>query len=119
MKLFTAALLAFAFLSACSSKSKSPPASAPAATQAADKNSKDAARKPKTPAMTAETVTCVNEKDSRTIAVASEATKSCSVTYTKFGTAENIASSTQGTDHCKNVSDRIRKNLEAAGFTCN
>jgi hypothetical protein len=64
-----------------------------------------------------EGVTCRNGNDIREISI--ETTDSgCSVKYTKFGTASEIASADKGSDHCKNTVEKVKGNLSAAGFSC-
>lgn len=42
----------------------------------------------------------------------------CTLQYTKAGNTNEIASGGVGSEHCQNVSDKIKGNLESAGFKC-
>lgn len=42
----------------------------------------------------------------------------CEVRYTKFGKTETVAKSRRKAEHCIQVSQKIIKNLKAAGFDC-
>ena len=63
-------------------------------------------------------VKCKNSKEERTIEIETVQPKGCKVWYTKSGQRQNIASSSQGTQHCENVSGKIKTNLQSAGYTC-
>lgn len=47
-----------------------------------------------------------------------KAGEGCSLAYFKAGVEEVVASSASGDSHCKTVQERIRTNLEKAGFSC-
>lgn len=64
------------------------------------------------------TITCKNKRDVRTIGIKTEGS-SCSVVYKKYGSENTVATGNSASSHCKTVHDRIKSNLEAAGFTCN
>jgi hypothetical protein len=64
-----------------------------------------------------ETVTCKNGSDERTLAL-TEANGGCELTYTKFGNAQQVATSGNGKEYCENVREKIKTKLEGAGFSC-
>lgn len=80
---------------------------------------------PATPSTTAKPATkdgensvlCKNGPDERMIKVQKQNSR-CEVLYTKFKETNSIATSVSGTDHCDEVSKRVRSNLEGAGFKC-
>jgi hypothetical protein len=61
---------------------------------------------------------CTSGSDERVIEITSKG-EGCTVEYTKLKEKKEIASAEHETDHCKQVAQKIRGHLEAAGFTCN
>lgn len=62
-------------------------------------------------------VTCTNGADTRTLAVSTSGT-GCELMYTKNGEAKSIATAVNETGYCAGVSEKVVKNLTAAGFDC-
>jgi len=111
----------FVFLSGCTQASKKgskPEAkSATATTPAAKADKKETAEEAQS------RVVCKNGSDERAIQVVKAAEKSasgriCEVVYAKFSKSDVVAGSTNSHAYCEGVQNKIRKNLEAAGFTC-
>ena len=99
---------------AAPSASASPSASpSPNASPVAQPQAKSAA-----PVASGKEMTCSRASEQRKLEVEAVQPKGCTVWYTKFGERSNIASSTVGEAHCNTVRDRIKGNLEAAGFAC-
>lgn len=99
----------------CSSAPTTKPA-APAATATpapADASAKAATAEAKTDALK-----CKRDSDERSIEIEAVEKTSCKVWYSKFGQRANIASSAKGTSHCHDVRNKIKSNLEGAGFKC-
>ncbi|NJL24398.1 MAG: hypothetical protein HC902_03995 [Calothrix sp. SM1_5_4] len=95
------------------------PAQAPAtatasttATQPPDAKSKPAKSEEK-PVMT-----CARGSETRTIRIEDVQPKGCKLWYSTRSETEPTATSSIGPDHCNQVRDRIRQNLESAGFAC-
>jgi len=65
-----------------------------------------------------DTVTCKIDGDTRVIEVAKFEKAGCEVFYTKMGNKESKASAAWDVAYCQSVADRMRGNLEKAGFTC-
>lgn len=64
------------------------------------------------------TVSCQGMGDDlRTIAIAKEG-GGCKVDYTKAGSTQTIASAAADFNYCQEKSDKVRVNLESAGFKC-
>jgi len=61
---------------------------------------------------------CQRDKDVRSFEIEVSQPKGCELVYSKHGSKEKIASSAHGTTHCEQVRERVRGNLEAAGFKC-
>lgn len=128
---FAALLIVATFFVSCSSKQKAatPDSTAPATAQAADAKKadgktdakKDAKKDEKSTtaaaAASAGVMTCKNGSDTRTLDVVKK-DAGCEVSYTKFGETTAPASSSNGTAHCESVKERIKTNLENAGFQC-
>lgn len=70
-----------------------------------------------TTATSAAKSTCMMKNDKRVIDVRSQGS-GCELAYNKFGNEEVVATSVKGTEHCQKIADRIRGNLENAGFKC-
>lgn len=62
-------------------------------------------------------ITCTQGSDSRSIELKT-AGAVCELMYTKNGEAKSIATAKNGTEYCAGVSDKVVKNLSAAGFSC-
>lgn len=62
-------------------------------------------------------ITCSAGQDKRLISVKA-VDKGCEVVYDKNGTVTAPGSAQNGTDHCKGIQEKIKTNLENAGFTC-
>lgn len=61
---------------------------------------------------------CKNEKDSRTLEILKDSGEGCKLMYSKYGKDEEIASSGNGMDYCKNVLSKVEVNLKNGGFEC-
>src|SRR5262249_49997696 len=61
---------------------------------------------------------CVSGKDERTL-VAQAKGMGCEVLYSKGGNPRSVASARRGMDHCNQIRERMKKNLESQGFRCN
>lgn len=122
-----ALLIVAAFFVSCSSKQKSTTdttAATPAQAADAKKDEKADAKKDgekstakSAAAASSGAMTCKNGSDTRTLEVVAK-DSGCEVSYTKFGETTTPASSVNGTAHCDSVKDRIKTNLENAGFQC-
>lgn len=62
--------------------------------------------------------TCVSKGDSRKISVLSGADGGCGVVYNKMNEAKTVAVAKVDANHCDTVANKIKSNLEAAGFDC-
>jgi hypothetical protein len=82
--------------------------------QAVEKKADEAAGS----AAAAGTVTCKSGKDERTLSVAGTEGGGCEVKYTKFGQESTPGNSANGMEYCNQVSEKIQKNLIAAGYKC-
>jgi hypothetical protein len=63
-------------------------------------------------------VTCTNKGDTRTIKVLNVEGGGCGVVYNKSGADKTVAMAKNSLDHCDNVSNKIKTNLEGAGYDC-
>lgn len=63
--------------------------------------------------------TCTLKNDVRVLSHIKLTDGGCSVSYSKFGEISEAAKARYNLDHCSAVYDRIRGNLESAGFDCN
>ena len=63
-------------------------------------------------------IACVRDSDERLMEIVEAQPKGCSLYYTKGGERSSIASSTNANTHCESVRDRMKKNLEEAGYKC-
>jgi outer membrane lipoprotein-sorting protein len=107
-------------LSACSTSAKKAAEAKEAKTAAASAAQGEAVKakaKAKEAAAAAGDVKCKNGTDERTLTV-SKTESGCELTYVKFGTSSVLASSANGSTHCEQVLERVKKNLEAASFSC-
>lgn len=86
------------------------------ATKKADKATAPAAA-PAATSASANATTCTHGADIRSLALSSSGT-GCELTYTKNGDAKSIASAKNESTFCAGVSEKIVKNLTAAGFSC-
>lgn len=123
---YTLPLIASLSMMGCASKSKSPaapgpqgqsaviapasPASATAVSSAHPKS--EAAPQAMKPIM------CVRETEQRKLETQNSSPSGCELWYTSYGNRHKIAWSTKAKTHCESTSERIRKNLESAGFKC-
>jgi PBP1b-binding outer membrane lipoprotein LpoB len=69
-------------------------------------------------AAAAEKVECVTGNDKREIALIKPEAGGCEVHYQKFGQNRVAASAKRDTEHCTGIYERIKGNLESAGFVC-
>lgn len=105
-------------------KESSQPAPTPAPVQAAAEKPKAttspqvAVAEKKSESPTRLDVRCTSGSDQRGIVVLPK-DAGCELHYSKFGTSSVIANAqNSGTEYCDQVQDKVRKNLEAAGFSC-
>jgi hypothetical protein len=91
------------------------PASQPSPAAAGDHAATAAKSAPQ--AASAGVVICRHGADERKLEIFTEKT-GCVVRYTKQEKPRDIASAAPGSDHCKNVVQKVRGHLEAAGFSC-
>lgn len=61
---------------------------------------------------------CKNEKDSRSLEILKGSSQGCKLMYSKYGKDQEIASSRNGIDHCKQVLSKVETNLKNGGFEC-
>lgn len=66
----------------------------------------------------AEKITCTSGGDVRTLEMSSGDGKVCRLNYTKTGETKEVASGVSDTSKCNEIRDRIKGNLEGAGFKC-
>lgn len=107
-------------LSACSNKEKAQePATAPKATSAEKKATtpKTLEKSKSSQSTYGQTVTCTLNKDVRVIDVRSNG-EGCEVFYKKLDQESSIGNANSGTEHCKQIQQRVAKNLSTAGFSC-
>ena len=126
---FTLVISAFLTLSftACSSDSKKTEAPKAADEKSSTAIQKTAVTKPKAVSSSADkanvatttlgALTCTHGSDSRSIEIKSPGA-GCELMYTKNGDAKSIATAKNGTTYCAGVSEKLAKNLSAAGFSC-
>lgn len=62
-------------------------------------------------------VRCKHNTDDRTLVIVPK-DAGCALYYSKSGTNTVLARSKVGTQYCENVQAQVKKNLEAAGFSC-
>lgn len=118
MSLSLIAGLALTFAVGCASKKNMTDASAktPAAETSSTKT-KAPAQKTENAKNQKTSLKCTNKGDVRTIDIQAK-DGGCVVKYTKFGTENDIASSSKGTSHCVKVLHKVQANLTKAGFKC-
>ena len=120
-------VVAFAF-SACKTAPKSgdskpaaqasAPAAQPAAKVAPAEPAAKVAKKPSTEGATLDSlVSCKSGSDERTIEI-SKKDGGCSVHYTKAGEAKEIGNAVNDHGTCQQIVDKVRGNLQNAGFAC-
>lgn len=61
---------------------------------------------------------CANGKDKRSLEIR-PAGSGCEVVYTKFEQENVIASGSTGKGYCEQTVEKVKSNLENAGFSCN
>lgn len=66
----------------------------------------------------AATFTCTTGSDERKVEVVKANASECEVYYTKNGNKTRIAHAKYGAQYCSEVANRVKTNLEGAGFTC-
>lgn len=64
-----------------------------------------------------EGVECIHDKDVRKLEVMTK-DAGCVAHYTKGGTSSQIGNSRKGVELCRSSIEKVRKNLEAAGYEC-
>ena len=117
MKSLLVLSISLLFIAGCSSKGKKGEGTT-AKDGAKQEASADSKADGKTSSATsASKSTCMMKNDKRVIDVRTQ-NKGCELAYTKFGNEEVVATSMNGTDHCQKIADRIKGNLENAGFKC-
>lgn len=110
-------VIASTLIVSCSSKSKDA-AGTTAATTKQDAKKVDAkAKKAAATATSAGSLVCKSGSDTRSIDVIQK-DGGCELSYTKFNETTTPATSANGTAHCESVKEKIKGNLESAGFTC-
>lgn len=65
-----------------------------------------------------ESIKCLRDSEIRTIEIEMTQPKGCNLWYTRFDNKSAVASSKIGKNHCEQVLNKIRSNLEAADFKC-
>ena len=121
MKLSIFAALILAFSVGCAGKSKKMDDKKGKETAKAEMKKGEMAGKEKSasePMASAEGRTnCMMKNDKRFVEVRKSG-NGCELAYSKFGNEEIVATSLSGSDHCQKIADRIKGNLENAGFEC-
>ena len=108
------------FATACTSKPKATTeatAKAEAVKTEAAKTATAATDKAATKAPEKGEMLCERAKESRSLRLEDVQPKGCKLWYSNHG-SEPVAWSDVGPTHCEQVRDRIRTNLESAGFKC-
>ena len=62
--------------------------------------------------------TCTSGDDVRTVAVLDGTNGGCGVVYNKMGADRTIAVAQYDMEFCPEIQNKVKGNLEAAGFTC-
>lgn len=116
-------LATLGLLAACAGKPKTDAVSAPPTKQTSD-------IKPITPPATAtaastaakptaiDVYVCKRDSDVREVYIEPVSPLGCKLWYSNIKTGNPVASSTKGLTHCETVNQKIRSNLETAGFKC-
>lgn len=99
--------------------SPAPDSSSATNAESSNANKKSKKVKPTETSATAGVVTCTSGSDTRTIEVVSTESGGCETKYTKAGTTNSVGTAHVGTQHCSDISGKIKTNLEAAKFSCN
>jgi len=63
-------------------------------------------------------VTCSSKGDTRKITIMNVTEGGCGVVYNKAGADKTVAMAKNGGDYCDTVSNKIKSNLEGAGYDC-
>lgn len=63
-------------------------------------------------------VTCSTPTENRTLAIATKEEGGCDLHYEKYGKDKIISWSSSSVTPCMNSRDKVRKELEAAGWKC-
>jgi hypothetical protein len=63
-------------------------------------------------------VSCTNKSDTRKITILNVTEGGCGVVYNKAGEDKTVAMAKASADYCDTVSNKIKTNLEGAGFDC-
>lgn len=63
-------------------------------------------------------IACSNKGDSRKITVLNVTEGGCGVVYNKAGEDKTVAQAKSAMDYCDTVANKMKSNLEAAGFDC-
>lgn len=98
-------------LAACSapkSRTESTPTEAPAAATTPA---------PSAPAADSDRISCAVTGDERVLQVRAKG-NGCELAYTKGGKESVVASSANGSDHCKKTAEKMKQRLGGAGFVC-
>ncbi|MEK6627321.1 MAG: hypothetical protein AABY53_01745 [Bdellovibrionota bacterium] len=108
-------------ITACSSGSKKAATPAVTATQTTKTTTEKTEAKtmsaPTTGANTSGAMTCTNGSDVRRLDI-TNVDAGCELMYTKHGEAKSVATAKNESSYCDGVSQKIAKNLSAAGFNC-
>lgn len=121
MRILVIALLALA-INGCSSKGKKDDKSAPAAVVGVGKTKTGADGKKKAEVTlntsTEGQVTCKMGEETRTLTVTKD-DAGCKTIYNKGGADTEVASGKASGEFCQSTMDKIKGNLENAGYVCN
>lgn len=63
-------------------------------------------------------MSCTRQADVRKVELESPASKGCEVWYSSYGNRNKVAWSANGQKHCEGVREKIKSNLENAGYQC-
>jgi hypothetical protein len=61
---------------------------------------------------------CTKNSDTRKVAVVTSTSEGCGVVYNKAGQDKTVAVAKSDLSHCDTVAEKIKTNLQAAGFDC-
>lgn len=62
--------------------------------------------------------TCTNKGETRKITILNVTEGGCGVVYNKAGADTTVARAKNSLDHCDTVANKIKSNLEGAGYNC-
>jgi hypothetical protein len=62
--------------------------------------------------------TCTKNSDTRKVAVVTSTSEGCGVVYNKAGQDKTVAVAKSDLSHCDTVAEKIKTNLQTAGFDC-